>query len=101
MIARFFVLLIRVYQRALSPLLGPLCRFSPSCSQYMLVCIERFGVVRGIGLGVHRLARCHPFNPGGLDLPPEAPTSTVPGLRASEHRGPDASLSRQSSKQTP
>lgn len=72
MIARFLVLLIRGYQRTLSPLLGQLCRFDPSCSQYMLVCIQRFGALRGVWLGTKRLARCHPFHPGGLDLPPEA-----------------------------
>lgn len=73
MIARFLVLLIRGYQRVLSPLIGPVCRFSPSCSSYMLVCIERFGALRGVWLGTKRLARCHPFHAGGVDLPPEAP----------------------------
>jgi putative membrane protein insertion efficiency factor len=73
MTARVLVLLISAYQRFLSPLLGPVCRFAPSCSQYMLVCIERFGARRGLWLGVRRLARCHPFHPGGIDLPPEAP----------------------------
>ena len=72
MIARFLVLLLRAYQRTLSPLLGPVCRFSPSCSNYMVICIERFGAARGLWLGTRRLARCHPFHPGGIDLPPEA-----------------------------
>jgi putative membrane protein insertion efficiency factor len=72
MIARFLVLLIRGYQRTLSPLLGQICRFDPSCSQYTLVCIQRFGALRGVWLGGRRLARCHPFHPGGVDLPPEA-----------------------------
>jgi uncharacterized protein len=71
MIARFLVLLIRGYQRTLSRLIGPVCRFSPSCSQYMLVCITRFGAARGVWLGTRRLMRCHPFHPGGVDLPPE------------------------------
>jgi hypothetical protein len=86
MIARLLVLLIRGYQRALSPLIGPVCRFSPSCSQYMLVCITRFGALRGGWLGTRRLARCHPFHPGGVDLPPEATTGSTsaaqPALRA-------------------
>ena len=72
MIARLLVLLIRGYQRTLSRLIGQVCRFDPSCSQYMLVCIQRFGALRGIWLGSKRLARCHPFHPGGVDLPPEA-----------------------------
>jgi putative membrane protein insertion efficiency factor len=76
MIARALMLLIRIYQRTLSPLLGPVCRFSPSCSNYMLVCIERFGAARGLWLGTRRLARCHPFHPGGVDLPPPAPPAT-------------------------
>jgi len=74
MIARFLTLLILAYQRIVSPLLGPTCRFSPSCSQYTLLCIERFGALRGSWLGVKRIARCHPFHPGGVDLPPEIPT---------------------------
>jgi putative membrane protein insertion efficiency factor len=73
MIARCLLFLIRVYQRTLSPLIGPVCRFSPSCSNYMAICIERFGPLRGIWLGTRRLLRCHPFHPGGLDLPPAGP----------------------------
>jgi putative membrane protein insertion efficiency factor len=74
MIARFLILLILAYQRFVSPLLGPVCRFSPSCSQYTRLCIERFGPLRGSWLGMKRVARCHPFHPGGVDLPPELPT---------------------------
>lgn len=92
MIARFLVLLIRGYQRLLSPLLGDVCRFSPSCSQYMLVCIQRFGALRGVWLGTRRLARCHPFHAGGIDLPPEAPA------HACAHH---ASLPARSSEQRP
>ncbi len=69
--------LIRLYQRTLSPLLGPRCRFYPSCSQYALEAIRRFGLLRGMALGVARLARCHPFHPGGFDPVPEsAPSCT-------------------------
>jgi len=62
---------IRFYQLALSPLVGPACRFHPSCSQYALEAVSRFGVLRGGWLAVRRLARCHPFHPGGYDpVPP-------------------------------
>jgi len=90
MIARLLVVLIRAYQRAISPLLGPVCRFAPSCSQYMLVCIQRFGALRGVWLGVRRLARCHPFHPGGVDLPPEAPALHVspPAQHGTSHSHP-------------
>ena len=63
--------LIRVYRRFLSPLLGPRCRFYPSCSVYALTAIERFGLVRGSYLAAHRLCRCHPFCDGGIDPVPE------------------------------
>jgi uncharacterized protein len=62
---------LRFYQLALSPLVGPACRFHPSCSQYALEAVERFGVLRGAWLAVRRLGRCHPWNPGGYDpVPP-------------------------------
>jgi putative membrane protein insertion efficiency factor len=61
---------LRFYQYALSPLAGPACRFYPSCSQYALEAVGRFGVLRGGWLAARRLARCHPFNPGGFDPVP-------------------------------
>jgi uncharacterized protein len=70
-IRRFARGAIRFYQLALSPLVGPACRFYPSCSQYALLAIERFGVLHGTYLAARRLARCHPFHPGGYDpVPP-------------------------------
>ena len=63
-------LLIRLYQWTVSPLLGPRCRFYPSCSNYALQAIKRFGVLRGGWLAVKRLGRCHPWHPGGLDPVP-------------------------------
>jgi putative membrane protein insertion efficiency factor len=62
---------IRAYQRFLSPLLGPRCRFYPSCSHYALEAIDRFGPGRGSWLAVKRISRCHPLNAGGLDPVPE------------------------------
>jgi putative membrane protein insertion efficiency factor len=71
LIARSLLLAIRAYQLLLAPLLGPCCRFEPSCSRYTAICIERQGAVRGVWLGVRRLMRCHPFCAGGHDPPPE------------------------------
>ena len=62
------VALIRLYQLLISPLLPPACRFYPSCSQYALVAVREYGVLRGGWLALMRLARCHPWNPGGVDL---------------------------------
>ena len=66
--------LIRLYQWTLSPLLGPRCRFYPSCSCYAHSAIERYGVLRGMWLALRRLLRCHPFSPGGYDPLPEERT---------------------------
>jgi putative membrane protein insertion efficiency factor len=63
--------IIRVYQLCLSPLLGPRCRFYPSCSCYAHAAIERYGVWRGTLLGLKRLLRCHPFADGGYDPVPD------------------------------
>jgi hypothetical protein len=64
------VLVIRGYQRFISPALPPACRFTPSCSQYTLEAVSRYGVVRGGWLGLRRIARCHPWHPGGPDPVP-------------------------------
>ena len=65
------ITLIRAYQLLISPLLGNHCRFYPSCSQYAREAIERYGVLRGSGLAVRRLLRCHPSHPGDVDPVPE------------------------------
>jgi putative membrane protein insertion efficiency factor len=62
--------IVRVYQRLVSPLLPPSCRFYPSCSAYAVTALERHGAARGSWLAARRLARCHPFHPGGLDPVP-------------------------------
>jgi len=64
------MLVVRGYQRVISPALPPSCRFYPSCSQYTLEALERHGVLRGGWLGARRILRCHPFNPGGFDPVP-------------------------------
>jgi putative membrane protein insertion efficiency factor len=61
------IAILRCYKRFLSPLLPSACRFEPTCSDYMLEAVQRHGVWRGIGLGVKRLLRCHPFCEGGFD----------------------------------
>jgi putative membrane protein insertion efficiency factor len=66
--------LIRCYQRFISPALGRKCRYYPSCSHYTLEAVQRFGTLQGTWLGAKRLARCHPWHPGGYD--PVPPTCT-------------------------
>ncbi len=70
-VAALLLLLIRVYQLVLSPLLGSACRYEPSCSRYTATCIQRFGALPGVWLGLRRIGRCHPFAAGGIDPPPE------------------------------
>lgn len=67
---RGLVMLLRVYKAVISPALPPACRFTPTCSEYALQAIERYGALRGTWLAVRRLARCHPFHPGGVDAVP-------------------------------
>lgn len=69
---------IRWYQRALSLLLGARCRYQPTCSQYTLEAIERFGVLKGVGLGLVRIARCMPWASGGFD--------PIPTLGSNSHK---------------
>jgi putative membrane protein insertion efficiency factor len=68
---KLLLLLIRGYQLGISPMLGARCRFYPSCSCYAHTAVERFGVLRGLGLSVRRISRCHPFCEGGYDPVPD------------------------------
>lgn len=61
--------LVRVYQFTLSPLIGRSCRFQPTCSHYFIACVQQNGACRGAWRGLKRIARCHPFHPGGYDPP--------------------------------
>lgn len=67
----FFIGFIRLYQWLISPLLGPSCRFHPTCSHYAIEAIEKHGVFKGGYLSVRRLIKCQPFHEGGLDPVPE------------------------------
>ncbi len=75
--ARVAVLwLLRAYQLVISPWLGDCCRFHPSCSHYCADAVNRFGVIKGLWLGMIRICKCHPFHPGGVD-PVPGPSSSV------------------------
>ncbi len=63
------ILTVRGYQFALSPLLGRHCRFTPSCSEYFILAVKKYGAASGAFRGILRICRCHPFHPGGYDPP--------------------------------
>lgn len=67
--------ILKGYKYFISPLLGNRCRFYPSCSEYMMTAIQRFGIFKGIALGVKRIGRCHPGCEGGIDHVPQKPNS--------------------------
>lgn len=68
-LAGLLILTIRAYQATLSPLIGPVCRFEPSCSRYMIGALRKYGVLKGVWKGAGRVLRCHPWHPGGYDPP--------------------------------
>jgi putative membrane protein insertion efficiency factor len=64
------IALLKIYRAAISPLLPPACRFYPTCSNYAIDAIAQFGALRGSWMALRRLARCHPWHPGGVDFVP-------------------------------
>ncbi len=70
---KLLILLIQFYRIVISPLFPPRCRFQPTCSQYALTAIERFGVVKGGTMATKRILSCHPWHMGGYDPVPEIP----------------------------
>jgi putative membrane protein insertion efficiency factor len=102
-------LLLRGYQVAISPVLnaislnpsayGQTCRFYPSCSEYALIAVERHGVFRGGWLAVRRICRCHPWNPGGVDLVPAVQGSAQES--APEHRNDPGAAPAQQPQREP
>jgi len=70
LLASPLVALVKIYQYAISPMLGSRCRFDPSCSQYAVEALQRHGAFKGTWLAVRRVGRCHPWHPGGYDPVP-------------------------------
>jgi uncharacterized protein len=69
MLSQLLIGCVRVYQWTLSPLIGRQCRFHPSCSNYYIQAVQKYGPLRGSWMGFKRILRCHPFHPGGYDPP--------------------------------
>ncbi|MFD1739193.1 membrane protein insertion efficiency factor YidD [Bacillus salitolerans] len=68
---KIFILIIRFYQKFISPLKPPSCRFYPTCSHYGIEAVSKHGALKGGYLTIVRIVKCHPFHPGGIDLVPE------------------------------
>ncbi|MFN3820959.1 MAG: membrane protein insertion efficiency factor YidD [bacterium] len=77
------IFFLRLYQRMLAPLVGPVCRFYPTCSHYAIEAVEQYGVFKGGGLALWRLLRCGPWSKGGYDpIPPNSPSATEERTKA-------------------
>ena len=70
LLAAPLIALLKIYQYAISPMLGSRCRFAPSCSQYAVEALQRHGALKGSWLAARRIGRCHPWHPGGYDPVP-------------------------------
>jgi putative membrane protein insertion efficiency factor len=89
--ARLLLAVLRGYQRFVSPLLGQRCRFAPTCSAYAVQAVSAHGAARGSWLAVRRIARCHPFNPGGHDpVPPTRSLSATMGSNPVDATSPSS-----------
>ncbi|GMQ98687.1 MAG: membrane protein insertion efficiency factor YidD [Acidimicrobiia bacterium] len=82
-VSRSFLLLIRGYQKGLSPFFGNNCRYMPTCSQYAYEAIEIHGPLKGSWLGIRRIGRCQPFHDGGLDPVPGSPDASTDPIKGS------------------
>lgn len=67
---KFLIFLIKFYRKYISPLKPPCCRFYPTCSEYAIEALEKYGALKGSYMSIKRILRCHPFNPGGYDPVP-------------------------------
>jgi len=85
-VKRLFLALISGYQRRISPALPRRCRYEPTCSAYTAEAVQRFGVLRGLALGIWRLLRCNPFSHGGFDPVPNRFTLRVGPVDPAAHR---------------
>ncbi|MCQ2517008.1 MAG: membrane protein insertion efficiency factor YidD [Saccharofermentans sp.] len=64
---KVLIKLVKVYQKYISPAIGPHCKYRPTCSEYMIECLETYGVIKGLPRGIWRILRCNPFSKGGYD----------------------------------
>ncbi len=69
MLVKFFIFLIRIYQKTLSPFLGQSCRYEPSCSNYAILALQKYGLIKGSLKAIWRILRCNPWSKGGVDYP--------------------------------
>ena len=99
-VARVLLLLLHVYRAGVSPLLGPRCRFAPSCSAYAVEAVTLHGAGRGSLLAARRVLRCHPLHPGGHD-PVPAPARRRDGARGPRRRAAPPPLDRPAAPTTP
>ncbi len=67
MVKKLFIKFIKAYQYGISPILGPSCRYTPTCSEYSINAIEKYGIFKGSWLGLKRISRCHPWGGSGHD----------------------------------